>query len=228
MGHPKKQDSTSTTTGTSAATGTSDATATSETSATSSTTSGTTGASGTTGTYTATGTTSGTSEFSGTDAPADDTSSAAPDAAPPPSDEGAEVADSGAAAPPAAAYASNAAAPSPTAEDAADGTQAPRLGAVPETAENRVPNLPMTPRLRELIAQLKSPLPIPTGLRRFTTDFHPDLDMLTVSRPLPQAQQVKRDMIAAAATTLVAQANFDRHDVLALLGLHGDGAATLN
>ena len=86
----------------------------------------------------------------------------------------------------------------------------------------------MTPHLREMIAQLKSPLPIPAGLHRFMTDFDRDFDMLTVSRPLPQAQQVKRDMIAAPATTLAAQANFDRHDVLALLGLQGGGAATLN
>ena len=165
-GHPKKQDKTPATTGTPAGTVGADTTGTSDSSATSPPTSGTTGASGTTGTY----------------------SAIAPNARPP-SHGAAEPADIGAAAPPAAIHASTSAAASRAAEDARGGTQAPRLGAVPETAENRVPNVPMTPHLREMIAQLKSPLPIPAGLHRFMTDFDRDFDMLTVSRPLPQASR---------------------------------------
>ena len=83
----------------------------------------------------------------------------------------------------------------------------------------------MAPRLRDLIAKLKESSVADTDLHRFVTSFDPESEVLP-DEVVPEVQQVKSDIIAHAASAMVAQATLHRQSVLALLS--GAGAAAPN
>lgn len=95
-------------------------------------------------------------------------------------------------------------------------------------ADAEVAITPMAARLSDLFAKLHNPLIAENELHRFVRNFDLEIVTLPAKGDVSQVQRVKRDMIAAAAATLVAQATLDRQSVLALLADRAPSTEAMN